>query len=92
MPAESVGREHVSKKFGNVADFVGFVAMNGIIILAEGVFEEVGPHAVDLGESLADEAVEFSIGALLRAALHHHGAEFGLHSRGKGNLAAYISY
>lgn len=86
MPAEGVRGEHVSEELGNVTDLVGFVAMNGVIILPEGVLEEVGPHAVDFGEALAYQAIEFGVGALLGTALHDHGTQLGFHTGGKSDL------
>jgi hypothetical protein len=72
MPANGVGTEQVSEKARDIAESVGLVSMNGVVVLCKCLLEEVGPQAVEFGESFAHEAKEFGIGFLLRTALDDH--------------------
>jgi hypothetical protein len=53
VPAQPVRAEHVPKEAGNVAQPVRLVAVDGLVVLGEGSFEEFGPQPVQLGKALA---------------------------------------
>lgn len=65
----------MTKESCNVSEAVCLVAMNGIVVVAEALRECVGPFAMQLAEALAHVAVEFAIGALLRATFDNHVAK-----------------
>lgn len=46
--------------------------MNSGVVGVEGFFKAVGPDTVELGEALADEAVESGVGAFLGATFDDH--------------------
>jgi hypothetical protein len=71
------------EKTCNVAQAVGFVSMDGGIVVVEGLFAGVGPYAVELAESLADEAVEVRIGTFLRTTFDDHVNQFDLGDQSK---------
>lgn len=62
----------------NVAQSVGLVSMDGVIVVGKSFFEVLGPHTIELAESLANQPVELRIRSLLRATLHNHVAELDL--------------
>ena len=66
------------EKTRNIAQAVGFVPMDGGIVVIESLFEGVGPYAVELAESFAYEAVEVGVGTLLRATFDDHVHQFDL--------------
>lgn len=84
--AERARGEHVRKELCNVAQLVGLVAVDGGKVLYEALAELVRPEAVELGEALADQAVELGVGAFLGAAFDDHAAELLLHADGEVDL------
>ena len=52
--------------------------MDGSIVVIEGLFAGVGPYAVELAESFADEAVEVRIRTFLRTTFDDHVDELNL--------------
>jgi hypothetical protein len=91
VPAQTVGGKHVAKEFRDVAELISFVAVNGVVVGAEGVFEEVGPHAVELCKTFANEAVELGVGALLGTAFNYHGAELWFLAGRESDLQMEVS-
>jgi hypothetical protein len=63
----------VPEELGDVAQLVVFVAVDGLVVLGEGLLEQVAPEAVDFGKTLANETEEFGVCLFLGAALHNHG-------------------
>jgi hypothetical protein len=86
MPAEGVDAKHVAKELGNVAQLVVFVAMYGVIVLGEGLLEQIAPEAVNLGKTLSNEAKELCVRLFLRTALDNHGGEFRFLTGGEVDL------
>jgi hypothetical protein len=72
VPSDSIGANKVTKKASNVPKSVGFVSMNGIVILRELLFEEIRPKAIDLRKSLPNETIKFGISSFLSRALDDH--------------------
>jgi len=83
VPVDTVGGEKVGEELRNDAEAVGFEAVDGFIVMCEAFLKEVGPHAVELTEPLADHAVEFFVGPLLTGTLHNHGRELTLEAMGE---------
>lgn len=77
-PGDSVARDEVAEEAGDVAEPIRLVPMDGVVVRAEAVFKVDRPHRVELGQSLAHEAVEFVVAPLLRATLNHHVAQLAL--------------
>lgn len=65
--------------------------MNRLIVLGKRLLEQVGPEAIQLGEPLADQAVELGIRPLLRAALNHHGWQLRLSAGWKIDLHQLVA-
>ena len=63
---------------GDVAEAVGFVSVDGAVVVCKGRFQTFGPGAIELGETLADETVEGRVGSLLRTTFDYHVDEFDL--------------
>lgn len=75
MPPYRVGGEQVCEELGDDAQAVRLEAVDGFVVVREALFKEIGPHAVDFAEALADHTVELLVGTLLTGALDNHGCE-----------------
>lgn len=64
-PGDTVRSDEVTEKSTDVAELVGLVAVDGLVVVAESFLEGFGPDAVELAEALTDEAVEGGVGAFL---------------------------
>lgn len=83
VPANGIAGEKVAKEAGNVAQLVGLVAMDGVVVLGKGLLEHGGPATIQLGKALTDETKELGVCLLLRTALDDHGWQFCLTVLGK---------
>lgn len=54
VPADGVGAEQVPEEAGDIAESVGLVAVDGVVVFGERGLEEVGPKAIELGKALSD--------------------------------------
>lgn len=86
VPAQSIGRKHVTKQHGNVAQLVVLVSVDGLVVLCKGLLEEIAPQTVDLGEALANHAKELGVSLFLGATLDNHGRQLGLLAFGQIDL------
>jgi hypothetical protein len=43
MPANGVCAQHMAKETGYIAQTIGFVSMDCVVVLGEGSFEKIGP-------------------------------------------------
>jgi hypothetical protein len=59
MPAKSICRQQMSEKASDVSKAIRLVAMDGVVVIGEGLLEEICPQAIKLSESFAYEAEEF---------------------------------
>lgn len=91
MPPNRVVAQDVAKEPGNVAQPVGFVAVNGIIVFRKGLLEQVGPETVELRKPLSDQAIELGIRPFLRATFDNHGRQLRLLARRKRNLHQLVA-
>jgi hypothetical protein len=73
----------MSKELGDVAQAVGFVAVDGFKGFVEGLGEVVHPHAAHFAEAFRHQAVKLEIGAFLRATFNDHIAKFDLYEEEK---------
>lgn len=89
-PAHTVGRIEVTEEARDVAEAVGLVSMDGVVVVAEALFEVVGPLAMELAEALAHVAVELAVGALLGAALYDHVAKLNVLTFGNLELEELV--
>ena len=80
MPVDAVRRQQVGKELCNDTESVRLEAVDSLVVVCKGLFEQVGPHAVQLAESLSDLAVELLIGALLAGTFYNHSREFVFHT------------
>lgn len=71
-PTDAVGCDYGAEETRNVAQPVGFVTMNRVVVVVEALLEETTPHAVQLAQTLSDVPVEFAVRSLLRATLDDH--------------------
>lgn len=62
----------MAKETANVTQLVGFISMNGIVILLKRFLECIGPNSVKLAESLADETVKVGICSFLGTTFDNH--------------------
>ena len=83
FPANGVRGEEVPEELSDDAQAVRLVAVDGFVVFDELLLEEVDPHAVQLAQPLADQAVEFVEGALLRGAFDEHGRHLVLEAGGE---------
>ena len=67
MPADGIVGEQVAEEAGDIAQLVGLVAVNGVVVLGEGLLVQLHPHAVQARKLLAQQAHELGIDLLLRA-------------------------
>jgi hypothetical protein len=68
----------VSKQSTDVSQLVGFVSMDRFVIVSKRLLERIGPHAVELAESLSDQSVELGVRSFLRTTLDDHVTQFNL--------------
>ncbi|GJC95161.1 hypothetical protein ColKHC_03987 [Colletotrichum higginsianum] len=76
MPADGVAREQVREEARNIAKPIRLVAMDLTVVVGERLLKQAGPQPVQLGEALANQAVELGKGLLLRADLDNHRRKF----------------
>lgn len=81
VPANGVSREKMAEELGYNTKAVGFVSVNGVVVLCERLLEKLLPHAVDLAESLTDETKKLVVRAFLRTALNNHRGHLMFQSR-----------
>lgn len=78
VPADSVRGKEVSEELSDNSQAICFVAVNGVVVLDKGGFEELIPHAVDFAKTLTNQAEEFVVGSLLGTTLDDHRWKFVL--------------
>lgn len=91
MPSDGVVADHVSKEPRDVAQTVGFITVDRVIIFGERSLKQVRPEPVDLGESLTDQAVKFGVCSLLRTALDDHRWQLGLQTCWQVDLHQFVA-
>lgn len=57
-PRNGVGAKQMSKKAADVAQPIGFIPMNGGVVISECGFEAICPYSVQFAESLSDKPIE----------------------------------
>lgn len=62
----------MAEEASDVAQAVGLVAVDRVIVFSEGLLEQICPEAVEFGEAFADEAEEFRVCLLLRTTFDQH--------------------
>lgn len=72
MPADGVVADHVSEETRDIAQAVCFVAMDSVIVVGKCSLKEIGPEAIDLGESFTDKPVELGVCSFLGTTLDDH--------------------
>lgn len=77
-PGYCVVRDKVSKETRNVTKTVRLVAMDRVVVIVECFLKALIPHSIKFAEALTDQAIEYRIRALLRAALDQHIDELDL--------------
>ena len=91
MPANGIVGEQVAEEAGDIAQLVGLVAMDGVVVLGEGLLIQLHPHAVQARKLLAQQAHELGINLLLRTRLDDHGYQLGLLAGGELKLHQFVS-
>lgn len=91
MPADGVSAEHMTKEPRNVAQTVGFVAMNRVVVFGKRRLKQVTPEPIDLGKPLANQAVKLGVCSLLGAAFDNHGWKLWLQAGRQGNLHQFVA-
>ena len=77
-PGKRIRSKEVTEKPSDIPESVRLVPMYCLVVFAERLFKSVSPHAVDLGESLSDEAIELAVRTFLGATLDDHLHELDL--------------
>lgn len=72
VPANGIVADQVPEELRNVAEFVRFITMDGIVVLGEGRLEEIRPKTVDFCEPLSNQTVKFGVGSFLGATFNDH--------------------
>lgn len=80
MPANGIIAEHMSEEPCNVPQAIRLIPVDGVVVFSKRGLEQIGPEAVDLGESLSNQAKELGVCPFLRATLNNHRRQFGLHA------------
>jgi hypothetical protein len=68
----------MTEELSDVAEFVGFITMNSIVVFGKSGLEQVGPKTVDLGKSFSDQTVELGVCSFLGTTFDDHGWKFVL--------------
>ena len=68
----------MTKETTDIAEFVGLISMDGVVVCSECFLEVVRPYPIQFTESLADETVEVVVRPLLRTTFDNHFAHFDL--------------
>ena len=77
-PRDRIGGEKVSEEASDIPETVCFVAVDSQVVVCESTLKAFVPNAVQLAETLANEAVERRVRSLLRATLDDHFAQLDL--------------
>lgn len=77
-PGNTVRCEKVTKETRYIAQLVGFVSVDRLVVFHKRFLETVGPHTVEFTESFADKTVEIRICAFLGTTLDNHVAQLDL--------------
>lgn len=91
MPSDRVRAEHVSEEGGDVAQPVGLVAVDRVVVFGKGGLEQVRPETVDLGKSLSDQTVELRVCPFLRATLDDHRRQLRLQAGRQGDFHQLVA-
>jgi hypothetical protein len=75
VPANSVRRKEMAKELSNNAKTVGLEAVNSVVVFDKRGLEKLVPHAIDLAETLTNQAKEFVICSFLRTTFDNHRRE-----------------
>jgi hypothetical protein len=68
----------VPEKAPDIAQLVGLVPVDRVVVFAKGFLETIGPDTIQLAEPFTDQAVKVGVGAFLRATLDNHVAQLNL--------------
>jgi hypothetical protein len=60
-PGNGIRGKHVAKEPGDITEPVGFVSVDGVVVVDESLLEAIGPDAVESAETFPDEPVESRI-------------------------------
>lgn len=89
-PADAVGRKQVAEEASNVAQSIGLVSMDGVVVSCEAARKRFRPLAMELAEALAHVAIELAVGSLLRTALDDHVAQLDILTFGDVELQKLV--
>lgn len=64
-PGDSVRCDQVAEEPTDITELVGFVSMDGLVVLCESFLEGFCPDPVELAEAFTDETVKVGVGAFL---------------------------
>jgi hypothetical protein len=81
----------MAKETGYIAQTIGFVSMDCVVILGEGGFEKIRPETVDFRKSFSNKAVEFRVCSLLGTTFNDHRGEFWLQARRQRDLHEFVA-
>lgn len=84
VPANRIGADHVAEEPRDVAQSIGLIPMDCVVVFGKSSLEQVGPQTVDLREPFANEPIELRVRSLLRATLDNHGRQFVLETSRQG--------
>jgi hypothetical protein len=73
MPAQRIRGKEMREKLCDNADLVRLAAVDSVVLISKGGFEKIGPHAVELAQPFANQAIEFLIRAFLIGRFDDHG-------------------
>lgn len=90
VPADGIRGQDVAEEASDIPQSVRLVPVDGVVVLCERLFKKIGPQAVELGKSFAEQAEELGICLLLGAALHDHRGEFVFLARGELDLHQFV--
>ena len=57
-PGNRVGSEQMTKEPGNITKTVGFVSVNGEVVVLESLLKGFIPDSVELAKTFSDETIE----------------------------------
>ena len=91
VPGDGVAAEHVPEEAGDVAQPVGLVAVDRVVVIGKRLLKQLCPQPIQLRKALASQAIELGISALLRAALDDHGRKLRLLAGGQIDLHKLVA-
>jgi hypothetical protein len=91
VPANGVVADHMSEETRDIAQAIGFIPVNRIVVFRERRLKKVRPETIDLCEPFPNQTVELGVCPLLRATLNDHRRKLMLQTSGQRDFHQFVA-